>query len=222
MTNALQITPKLRLLKEVATGPVSAVFAGETLWNEKRRLVCVKILHSNSDEQCERLLSAFDRVRPLQALNHRHIVPTEDVVKINGHFGLVSEYVDGLDLQDWLDILNETGVTIPKRVICEIIRGIAVALDTAQNRIPQRHEQALQIAHRDLKPTNVVVDRDGELKIVDFQTGFTSVSGTSAKSGALQKGLIRYLAPERQDGVELEGPGDVYSLGMVLLMLGNL
>lgn len=219
MTTALEKTPKLRLLKEVASGPVSAVFAGETQWNGKSRLVCVKILHANNEAQRQRLLTAYRSAAPLQALNHRHIVSVEDVIHINGHFGLVSEYVDGLDLQDWLDILNETGVTVPKRVICEIIRGIAVGLDTAQNRVPQQQQHPLRLSHNDLKPTNIVVDRDGELKIVDFQTGFTSISGGTARSGALQKGLIRYMAPERQEGSDLEGPGDVYALGIMAIEL---
>ena len=137
----------------------------------------MKILHANSEEQRQRLLAAYRAACPLQALNHRHIVAVEDVIHINGHFGLVSEYVDGLDLQDWLDILTETGVSVPKRVICEIVRGIAVGLDTAQNRVPQQQHHPLRLSHNDLKPTNIVVDRDGELKIVDFQTGFTSISG---------------------------------------------
>ena len=219
MTTALEKTPKLRLLKEVASGPVSAVFAGETQWNGKSRLVCVKILHANSEEQRQRLLAAYRAACPLQALNHRpRIVAVEDVIHINGHFGLVSEYVDGLDLQDWLDILTETGVSVPKRVICEIVRGIAVGLDTAQNRVPQQQHHPLRLSHNDLKPTNIVVDRDGELKIVDFQTGFNHLSGGTARSGALQKGIIRYMAPERQDGSEL-APGDVYALGIMAIEL---
>jgi len=219
MPFAMQNTPRVRLLKEVATGPMSAIFAAESSVNGRNRLLCIKVLHANSPAQLERLRNVFVTANTLTSLNHRHIIAPEDLVHVNGHFGLISEYVDGLDLQDWLDVLKETDVSMPKRVTCEIIRGIAVALETAQNRVPQRHSEPLYISHNDLKPTNVVVDRDGELKVVDFQTGFNSLSGTSARSGALQKGLIKYISPGRQEGYEEGEYGDVYSLGIMAIEL---
>ncbi len=213
----------VRLLREVAAGPVSAVFAGERTTRLGTRRVAVKLLRELPEEGVDRLLDLRDRARLLDALGHRHHVAALDVARVDARFALVSPWVDGIDLLDWVDVLTEMGRVLPRRVSCEIVRAVAVALVAAREGLPPGADAPLAQAHHDLKPSNVLITRDGEVKITDFGTGFTALAGTTARTGALKKGLVRYLSPQRRDAPEeRDGPlahADIYALGVLALEL---
>lgn len=209
----------MRLLRETASGPVSAVFLGEQETRVGVRRVAVKLLRELPDGGVERLFTLRDRSRRIASLGHRHLVCTLDVARVDERFALVSPWVDGIDLLDWVDVLSETDRILPRRVTCDILRGVSVALGAVLHASPPGTDAPLGMSHRDLKPSNVLVTRDGELKVTDVGTGYTSLSGRQARSGALKKGLVRYLSPERRDGHRPMEASDVYALGILSLEL---
>jgi len=206
---------RIQLLRETAAGPMSAVFVGDLA----DRRVAVKLLREDPDGGVEHLLDLRDRARRVGALHHRHHAPVHDVALVGQRFALISPYVDGIDLLDWVDVLGETGRLLPRRVTCEVLRCISVALEAASAGLPGRSDEGPGLWHRDLKPSNVLITRDGELKVTDFATGYTSLAGRAARSGALKKGLVRYLSPERRDGRRVQAEADVYALGILALEL---
>ncbi len=212
---ALEPTRRITLLREVATGPLSAMFVGLHERELSRRLVAVKVLRHRSQRDVEKLMHLRDSARRVSSIGHRHIVAPFDIASIGGFPAILSPYVEGIDLLDWVEVLRETGTLLPGRVVCEILRGAASALDAAHNRAPAGSSEPIAAVHRDLKPTNVMVDRDGELKIIDFGAGFTSLAGRDAHRGALQKGLIKYMSPERREGHRASPAADIYSLGIL-------
>lgn len=209
--------PRIQLLREVATGPASVVFAARR--EGGRDLVAVKVLRQRTKGDVERLLDLRDASREVAALGHRGLVCTEDAATIGEFVGLVSPYVDGIDLLDWMEILREEGMALPGRVTCEIVRATASALDAALHRLPPGGDKPLGRVHRDIRPTNLMVDRDGELQVLDLGTGFTTLAGRSARAGALKKGIIKYMSPRRREGKRGGPAADVYSLGIVAIEL---
>ncbi|MFK7928058.1 MAG: serine/threonine protein kinase [Myxococcota bacterium] len=209
----------LRLLREDAAGPISAVFAAVVVGAQGPQRVAVKLLRELPDGSVDHLFDLRDRARRIGALGHRHHACVTDLALVDARLALVSPYIDGIDLLDWMDVLAETGRILPRRVACEILRCTAVALEVAQAGMPGQSVSAPAQLHRDLKPTNIIIARDGELKVTDFATGYTSLAGRSAKSGVLKKGLVRYLSPERREGRRVAEAADIYALGILALEL---
>lgn len=210
---------RIDLLREIATGPRSAVFVASIEQRHGPSLVAVKLVRPRDRRDLARLVDIRDRGRALAALGHRHIGSATEIVRVGDYPALLSPWIDGVDLLDWVEILRETGTVLPGRVICDVVRATAVALDAAQNRSAWPSHKPLGFSHRDLKPSNILIGRDGEIVVVDFGTGFTSLAGRSARAGALKRGLVKYLSPERRDGKRAAAPSDVYALGIIAVEL---
>jgi serine/threonine protein kinase len=210
----------LRFLREAANGPASVVWAAERVGaGGPPRPVAVKVLQHRAPRDAEMLLAARDRARTLATTGHKHLTPIEDVARVGDRLALVSPWVDGIDLLEWVEVLRERDVVLPGRVACDLVREIASALDVALNAVPPTGTEPLGLMHRDLKPSNVMIARDGGVRVLDFGTGFTSIAGRAARAGVLQKGLARYLSPGRRDGKREGPPSDVYALGILAVEL---
>lgn len=214
MSDSPKSPVRVLLLREVATGPVAAAFVAERWTRDGSSLAVVKVLRDRTP--ADRLFPLQERSVLLGALRHRHIVTVDHVVDIDGHFGLLSPYVDGIDLLDWSGVLRENNVSMPPRVVCEIVRAIAVALDAAQNRTPWGEEAPLNLRHGDLKPGNVMIDRDGELKVLDFGTGASALAMDEIPP---VRSARTYVAPERVDDGPATNEADIYALGIITVEL---
>lgn len=210
---------RLVFLREVATGPMSTVYVAERRVGTAKRLVAVKVLTRRVHRDTRILLGLRDRARQLAAIGHRHVVCIEDVARVGDRLALVQPWADGVDALDWVEVLSERDERVPGRVACEIVQAAATALDAALNLVPPGADAGLGLVHRDVKPTNLLLAHDGELKVLDFGTGYTSIAGRGARAGVLQKGLVKYLAPERREGKRGGPPADVYALGVIAIEL---
>jgi serine/threonine-protein kinase len=163
------------------------------------RQVAVKRLHAESPEDTAR---RFRREAKLGAsLNHPNLVAVYDIVTDEEGVLIVMEYVDGETLRDAI----ERGPVEPGRAI-EILRGLAGALDHA-------HEEG--IVHRDVKPANVLLGRDGHtVKLADLGIA-TAVEGTRITMSGTVLGTAAYMAPEQLEGQKPGPLTDVYALAVV-------
>ncbi len=221
MSNAMQRQARVLLLREVATTPVAALFVAERPREEHEgglpTLAAVKVLKNKPDPAT--IVGLQQHSARLAALDQRHIVAPERVLEIDGHLGVLSPYVDGVDLLDWLEVLRENDTPMPPRVLCEVLRAVSVALDAAFARVPWGASEPLGILHCDLKPTNIMVDRDGELKVLDFGTGATRLCGGPDAIPRSPRSGRSYLPPERLRGRAPTHAGDVYAVGRLGLEL---
>lgn len=168
--------------------------------------VAIKILDDHAADMVPRLR---DEARILAQLHHRAIVHVDDLVELDGRWGVVMELVEGADLAHLL-----RAGALPPRAACELVGEAAAGLD-AVHMATGPDGRSLALVHRDIKPANLRLTPRGEVKILDFGVARADFA---AREGATHSGAFGspgYLAPERHDGVD--GPAaDVYALGVVL------
>jgi len=149
--------------------------------------------------QDERFLSRFrTEARTLAKLSatQANIVNVHELIQQDGQLYLVMEYVEGTTLRALMD-----------RDPVPLQTGLGVLLSTA---LGLRAMHTNQILHRDLTPTNIMMAKDGALKITDF-----GLIGHSGGKTSLPMGTTKYMAPEMFTGAPVDGRADVYSLGMI-------
>ncbi len=175
------------LLEKIGQGGMGTVY--KALHSRLKRIVALKVLadHRLNDP------AAVDRFsREMQAvgkLAHPNIVRALDAGEADGRHYLVMEYIDGLDLSR----LSRRCGPLPVAEACELVRQAALALQHA-------HEHGL--VHRDMKPSNVMLTRDGQVKVLDLGIALLQPEepATSDLTGTGQvMGTLDYMAPEQLD-----------------------
>ena len=204
--------PQLEILECLGRGGMGVVYKARQ--PRLDRLVALKIL-AREKEHDAHFAERFQReAQTLARLSHSNIVMVYDFGETAGHYYLLMEYVDGLNLRQLL----QTRKITPAQALT-IVPKICEALQYA-------HEQ--QIVHRDIKPENVLIDKYGRVKIADF--GIAKILGQPAPHGSLtgEKGVIgtpHYMAPEQiEKPATVDHRADIYSLGVVFyeLLTGEL
>ncbi|MEN0061116.1 MAG: serine/threonine-protein kinase [Myxococcota bacterium] len=172
--------------------------------------VALKIARSNVDSST---LARFrDEARILALLEDPAVVSAAAPRQIDGHWVMVMEYVDGATVKQMM--VHEL---FPPRAAVEILAEVTRALDKAHHQ-PGPYGEPLALVHRDLKPGNLMVTRDGQVKVLDFGIARAEFPNREADTMGTFVGTPGYIAPERVRGVD--GPSsDIYSLGVLLHVL---
>jgi eukaryotic-like serine/threonine-protein kinase len=194
------ISERYRLEEKIGSGGMSSVYRAFDPMLE--RWVAIKLMHrdiSNDPDQLER----FRReARAVAQLNHPHVVTVIDAGEDDGAPYIVFEYVEGETLKERIRRLGRLPVAEAVAYAIEIGRALECA-----------HENKL--VHRDVKPQNVLIDRDGRAKVTDFGIARSlEAQGLTATGRVL--GTTDYVSPEQALGHEVTGQSDIYSLGIVL------
>jgi serine/threonine-protein kinase len=187
---------RYRLLERLGAGGMATVYLAED--ERLGRRVAVKRLHAGSPEDTAKRFAREARLGA--SLNHENVVTVYDTVTDEGSVIIVMEYVDGESLAETL----RRGQVGPARAI-EILRGAAAALE---------HAHQTGIVHRDVKPANILLSRDGAVKLADLGIA-TAVEGTQITRTGSVMGTAAYMAPEQLDGHEAGRAADTYALAAV-------
>jgi serine/threonine protein kinase/beta-lactam-binding protein with PASTA domain len=186
--------------ERIARGGMASVYMA----NDRRldRTVAVKVMHQDLGDETQ-FLERFNREAKAAAkLNHRGVVAVFDQGQDRDVTYLVMEYVPGHTLRDVMR--NEAPMT-PERSL-GILADVLVALSAAH---------AAGIVHRDVKPENVLITPDGEIKVADFGLARAVSNATTAPGGPLI-GTVSYIAPEIVTGEGSDARSDVYACGAML------
>jgi len=172
--------------------------------------VAVKVLLRQIGERPEWVGRFVREARAAARIEDRHVVQVLNVGEDAGEHYIVMQYVPGESLGSRIRREGALGPSEAARIVLDVARGLGAA-----------HRQG--VIHRDIKPDNILVDREGHAKVVDFglARSLEVVSGTLTQSGHIL-GTPAYMSPEQCLGELVDGRSDLYSLGATFRSLLNI
>jgi len=196
------LSNRYRLLRDLGSGGMAKVYLAEDI--NENRLVAVKVLHAQFGEDLA-YLQRFKREAKLASmLDNPHVVKVLDYGSSRDTHFLVMDYVQGKNLREKLD---EQGAVIWQDAL-HIIDQVCAALENAR-----KHN----VVHRDIKPQNIMLADDGQVKVLDFGIARARLLPSLTQSGFV--GSPYYIAPEQAMGEDVDIRSDLYSSGIVLYEL---
>ncbi|HAN20802.1 MAG: hypothetical protein A2Y15_01970 [Clostridiales bacterium GWF2_36_10] len=191
---------RYKILELVGLGGMAFVLKAEDL--VMNRIVAIKILNDeyNGNEQAEARF--INESKAVAMLSNKNIVSIYDVAIYPDMKYIVMEFLDGITLREYLDNKN----VLPWKEACVYILQILRALE---------HAHSKGVIHRDIKPQNIMLQKNGEIKVTDF--GIAKLPNTPALTLTEKAiGTVYYISPEQASGKETEYYSDIYAVGIML------
>jgi eukaryotic-like serine/threonine-protein kinase len=182
----------------------------------QREVVIKRIRPSRASDANFRQMLATE-ARLSAQLHHPSIVQIYDFGELDGDLYLVMERVDGIDLGRLFRACLRRGCQVPVALACYIIGEVASALSYA-HALSDDKGQPLQLVHRDVSPSNIMITSFGGVKLLDFGIAKAAPHarpGQPATQAGRLRGTVSYLSPEQASGLPVDGRSDLFSLGVV-------
>jgi eukaryotic-like serine/threonine-protein kinase len=189
-----------RLVEPLGKGGMAEVYRG--LQGPLQREVAVKVMLPEFSKDAEAVTRFRREALALAGLSHENILAIHDLVEKNDQLFMVMELVDGVDVKSLLD----EGGALSLDVALIVAAGVAAALEHAHFR---------KVLHRDVKPGNVMLSRQGDVKLADFGIAKDMTIDDLTKTG-LMVGTPSYMAPEILKGQRPDPRTDLYAVGVML------
>ncbi len=207
---------RYELLERIGAGGMAEVYLARSFGAEglEKRLVIKTILPTYAQKQ--RFVTMFvDEARIAVTLNHPNIVQTYDFGSVDGTYFLAMEYVEGMDLAKILTkIHNQRAFPLGEALHLGI--ELCKGLDYAHRR-KDPFGQPLNLVHCDISPHNVLISKEGDLKIVDF--GIARARSVAKEADHIIKGKFAYMSPEQALGGPIDHRSDIFSTTAVIFEL---
>ena len=217
--------PKYRITERVDAGGMAEVFRGvaESLQGFKKNVAIKRIL-PNLCKNKKFIAMFLDEARLSLHLQHANIVAVFDIGMSPPEPGgesayfIVMEFIDGLPLKGLIESLRRQNkrLTVAQTLylMMEVCKGLAYAHDVTE----AESGRLLNIVHRDISPPNILLSKNGEVKLVDFGLA-KATSQLEATDPGVVKGKFSYLSPEAASGQEVDRRADIFAVGVLLYEL---
>lgn len=203
------------LIEKLGTGGMAEIYKAKMEGVEGfQKLVAIKKILPQFSHNKDFTTMFIDEAKVAAQLSHRNIVHIYDLGKIENSYFIAMEYMEGTDLRKVIHEAKEKNEKIPIPIGLFIASQVASALDYAHNK-KDPEGKPLNIVHRDVSPQNILISKDGEIKICDFGIAKAASKASHTRAGSL-KGKLQYMSPEQAWGKLVNFKSDIFSLGIVL------
>lgn len=206
---------KYLLLDRIGRGGMAEVFRAKTFGTAGfvKESAIKKILASLlDDDQFVRMF--VDEAKLTAYLTHPNIVQVLDLGEIDGHLFIAMEYVSGKDLLDVLARSARRGIRIPVELALHITVEMLKGLDFA-HKARDASGGPMNIVHRDVSPSNILLSYDGQVKVGDFGIAKSQMQSSKTEVGT-QKGKTGYMSPEQVTGTAIDRRSDIFAAAVIL------
>jgi serine/threonine-protein kinase len=205
------------LIERIGRGGMAEVFRAVAEGVEGfRRVFVIKRLRPEKSASVELTRMFVDEARLSALLHHPNIVQVYDFGQIHGTYFLAMEYLRGKDLAAVMKALRAVKSAVSPSIAAHIGHQVATGLHYAHT-LSRMDGKKLSVVHRDVTPSNIMLQRNGAVKVLDFGIAqATNFARQVETGGGRVKGKLAYLSPEQVRLEELDARSDVFALGVVL------
>ena len=194
----MMIGDRYEILEKIGTGGMSDVYKAKC--HKLNRLVAVKVLKQEFSENANFVAKFHVEAQAAAGLMHPNIVNVYDVGEENGIHYIVMELVEGITLKKYIEKKARLSVKEATSIAIQVSMGIEAAHNN-------------EIIHRDIKPQNIIISKEGKVKVTDFGIAKAATSNTVSSN---VMGSVHYTSPEQARGGYSDAKSDIYSLGITL------
>lgn len=192
------ISSRYEVIDKIGSGGMANVY--KAIDRVLNRYVAVKVLKKEFSEDENFVKKFWSEAQSAAGLTHANIVNVYDVAEDRGLYYIVMELVEGITLKDYI---QKKGRLTPKEVI-GITMQVCSGIDAAHSN---------NIVHRDIKPQNIIISKEGKVKVTDFGIAKATSSNTISTN---VMGSVHYTSPEQARGGFSDAKSDIYSLGITM------
>lgn len=198
LTTGIMLQDRYEILERIGSGGMSEVYKAKC--HKLNRLVAIKVLKSEYTTDAGFVSKFKMEAQAAAGLSHPNIVNIYDVVDEGDLHFIVMELVEGITLKSYIAKKGHLGVKETIGISIQVAQGIEAA-----------HEQ--RIIHRDIKPQNMLISKDGKVKVADF--GIARAASTQTMNATVV-GSVHYISPEQARGGYSDVRSDIYSFGITM------
>ncbi len=192
------ISDRYEIIDKVGSGGMADVYKAKC--HRLNRYVAIKILKPEYSSDKNFVMKFRGEAQSAAGLSHPNIVSVYDVGDDDGLYYIVMELVEGITLKRFIERKGRLDIKEAVGIAIQIAQGMEAAHDN-------------HIIHRDIKPQNIIISRDGKVKVADFGIAKAPSSNTVTQNAV---GSVHYLSPEQARGGYSDERSDIYSLGVTL------
>lgn len=192
------ISDRYEIIDKVGSGGMSDVYKAKD--HKLGRFVAIKVLKAEFSEDTGFLSKFKAEAQSAAGLAHPNIVNVHDVGEDQGIYYIVMELIEGITLKKYIE----------KKGKLPVKEAVSIAIQVAQG-IEAAHNN--HIIHRDIKPQNIMISREGKVKVTDF--GIARAASSHTINGNAM-GSVHYISPEQAKGGYIDEKSDIYSLGITM------
>ena len=192
---------RYEILEVIGQGGMAVVFKAKC--HRLNRMVAIKVLKPELADDAEFRRRFHDESQAVAMLSHPNIVSVYDVSKGGGLEYIVMELIDGITLKQYMERRGQLNWREALHFITQVMKALS-------------HAHSRGIIHRDIKPQNIMILRDGSVKVADFGIACLTAKTSQTMAGKEAMGSVHYISPEQAKGERIDERSDIYSAGVVL------